>query len=75
MLKLDTQAGHLAVVVFKKEDKELKKANARLAERRDAFRKGELDQDMSALSMKPQPFTWVSSFQSISIQYIKLTDV
>lgn len=56
---IDVQAGHLAIVVFKKEDKELKEANKRLADRREAFRKGELDQDMSALGMKAQPCTWV----------------
>ena len=52
---------HLAIVVYKKEDKETKKRNERLAERRDAFRGGELEPDLSALSMTPQPFTWVSS--------------
>jgi hypothetical protein len=44
--------------VFKKENKKLKKLNERLAERRDAFRAGKLDQDLSGLKMKPQPFTW-----------------
>ncbi|ORY35845.1 ABC-2 type transporter-domain-containing protein [Naematelia encephala] len=56
--RLQLGAGHLAIVVFKKEDKELKKLNARLAERRDAFRRGELEQDLSGLKMAPQPFTW-----------------
>lgn len=56
------QAGHLAIVVFNKEDKELKKANERLAGRREAYRRGELEQDLSALSMLPKPFTWVRFF-------------
>lgn len=51
-------AAHLSIVVFKKEDKELKKLNERLAERREAFRAGKLEQDLSDLSMKPEPFTW-----------------
>jgi len=55
---LNHGAAHLAIVVFKKEDKKLKALNARLAERREAFRAGKLDQDLSHLSMKPQPFTW-----------------
>lgn len=49
---------HFSIVVFKKEDKELKKLNARLSERKEAFRAGKLDQDLSGLKMKPQPFTW-----------------
>lgn len=55
---LSNGMNHLSIVVFKKEDKETKELNARLAERRDAFRKGELDQDLSKLKMDPQPFTW-----------------
>ena len=49
---------HLAITVFKKEDKESKKLNGRLSDRKEAFRKGELDQDLSKLKMDPQPFTW-----------------
>lgn len=56
--KLNSAAANLAVVVFKKEDKKTKAANERLAERRDAFRRGELEQDVSALKMAPDPFTW-----------------
>ncbi|EIW69828.1 hypothetical protein TREMEDRAFT_43505 [Tremella mesenterica DSM 1558] len=49
---------HFAIVVFKKEDKETKVLNERLAGRRDAFRRGELEQDLSGLQMAPKPFTW-----------------
>lgn len=52
------QANHLAIVVYHKPNKELNKLNDRLAERRDAFRRGELEQDLSSLKMAPQPFTW-----------------
>lgn len=55
---LSNGANQISIVVFKKEDKKLKKDNERLAERRDAFRRGELDQDLSQLKMAPQPFTW-----------------
>jgi hypothetical protein len=49
---------HFSIVVFKKENKEHKKLNERLSERKEAFRAGKLDQDLSGLKMKPQPFTW-----------------
>ncbi|WWD20557.1 hypothetical protein CI109_105033 [Kwoniella shandongensis] len=55
---LQQGAKHFSINVFKKEDKDLKKKNERLAERRDAFRAGELDQDLSGLQMRPEPFTW-----------------
>jgi ATP-binding cassette subfamily G (WHITE) protein 2 (SNQ2) len=51
-------AKHASILVFQKEDKELKKLNDRLAERKDAFRRGELEQDLSALKQKDVPFTW-----------------
>ncbi|WVR08472.1 hypothetical protein IAU60_005527 [Kwoniella sp. DSM 27419] len=55
---LQQGAKHFAINVFKKEDKDLKKKNERLAERRDAYRAGKLDQDLSGLKMRPEPFTW-----------------
>lgn len=58
METLQMGASHLSIVVFKKEDKELKKLNARLAERREAFRAGKLEQDLKGLEMAPLPFTW-----------------
>lgn len=51
-------AKHASILVYQKEDKELKKLNDRLAERKDAFRRGELEQDLSALKQKDVPFTW-----------------
>jgi ABC-type multidrug transport system fused ATPase/permease subunit len=51
-------AKHASILVYQKEDKELKALNERLAERKDAFRRGELDQDLSALKQKDVPFTW-----------------
>ena len=48
----------MSILVYQKENKELKKLNERLAERKDAFRRGELDQDLSALKQKEVPFTW-----------------
>ena len=51
-------AKHASILVFQKEDKELKKLNDRLTERKDAFRRGELEQDLSALKQKDVPFTW-----------------
>ncbi|ODN86072.1 ATP-binding cassette transporter [Cryptococcus wingfieldii CBS 7118] len=55
---LEQGAKHFSVNVFKKEDKDLKAKNERLADRREAFRAGELDQDLSELKMRPEPFTW-----------------
>lgn len=59
---------HLAIVVFKKEDKKQKEMNARLSERKEAYRRGELDQDLSELKMKPQPFTWVREMSFLAIK-------
>lgn len=56
-----------AVVVFKKEDKETKKLNARLAERKTDFKAGKLDSDVSGLSMKPKPFTWAGLCYSVPV--------
>lgn len=55
---LDHGASHLSIVVYHKPNKNLNKLNDRLAERRTAFNKGELEQDLSSLKMAPQPFTW-----------------
>lgn len=52
------QASHLSIVVYHKPNKELDKLNGRLEERRAAFNRGELEQDLSSLKMAPQPFTW-----------------
>lgn len=55
---LEQGAKHFSINVYKKEDKDLKAKNERLAERREAFRAGELEQDLSELKMRPEPFTW-----------------
>ncbi|OCF43306.1 ATP-binding cassette transporter [Kwoniella heveanensis CBS 569] len=55
---LQQGAKHFAINVFKKENKDLKAKNDRLAERREAFRAGKLEQDLSGLKMRPEPFTW-----------------
>lgn len=57
-----------AVVVFKKEDKESKKLNARLEERKEDFRAGKLDMDVSGLSMAPKPFTWAGLNYTVPIK-------
>lgn len=58
MEKLKMGAASLAIVVFAKEDKELKELNTRLAERKEAYRAGKLNEDLKDLSMAPTPFTW-----------------
>ncbi|CAK9786637.1 ATP-binding cassette transporter [Cutaneotrichosporon oleaginosum] len=58
MEKLKLGAAHLAIVVFAKPTKELKELNERLEERKEGYRAGKLDQDLSNLGMAPTPFTW-----------------
>nr|ODN90094.1 ATP-binding cassette transporter [Cryptococcus depauperatus CBS 7841] len=55
---LEQGAKHFSINVYKKENKDLKEKNERLAGRREAFRAGKLDQDLSELKMRPEPFTW-----------------
>ena len=61
-------ANHLSIVVYKKPNKKLNELNDRLAERRDAFRRGELEQDLSSLKMAPQPFTWEDLCYTVPIK-------
>ncbi|WOO79751.1 ABC transporter G family member 14 [Vanrija pseudolonga] len=78
METLQMGASHLSIVVFKKEDKELKERNERLAARRDEFRAGKLDPDLSALSMAPSPFTWEKLHYTVPVpggQKVLLNDV
>lgn len=44
--------------VFAKENAETKKLNAALQESKTAFRKGEIEQDLSNLVNTRKPFTW-----------------
>ncbi|OCF78442.1 ATP-binding cassette transporter [Kwoniella mangroviensis CBS 8886] len=55
---LQQGAKHFSINVYKKEDKDLKEKNGRLAERKEAFNAGKLEQDLSGLKMRPEPFTW-----------------
>lgn len=68
METLKMGASHMAVVVFKKENKELKKLNERLAERKEAFRAGKLEQDLGNLAMKPVPFTWAGLKYTVPVK-------
>lgn len=43
---------------FAKEDKERKRLNERLAARRDDYRSGKAEQDLSNLIQTRKPFTW-----------------
>ena len=56
--RMAASAAQASIVVFKKEDKESKELNARLAERREDFNAGKLEQDVSGLGMAPTAFTW-----------------
>jgi hypothetical protein len=49
-----------AINVFAKEDKETKKLNENLQANKMAFRKGELEQDLSQMTTARKPFTWES---------------
>lgn len=47
-----------ALSIYKKEGPEEKKLNARLQERKQAFRSGEAEQDLSGITQSRKPFTW-----------------
>jgi ATP-binding cassette, subfamily G (WHITE), member 2, PDR len=47
-----------AIVIFEREDAEKKKLNERLMERKEAARRGELEQDLKGLIKTKTPFTW-----------------
>jgi ATP-binding cassette subfamily G (WHITE) protein 2 (SNQ2) len=55
---LQKGANALAVVVFKKEDKDTKERNERLQERKVAFKAGKLEADLSEMATSSKPFTW-----------------
>ncbi|BGO92884.1 hypothetical protein NBRC10512_008005 [Rhodotorula toruloides] len=56
--RLDHGAGAPAINVFAKENKERKKLNEELEKNKDAYRKGEVEQDLSDLIQTRKPFTW-----------------
>ena len=47
-----------SIVIFERENEERKKLNERLASRKEAARRGELDQDIKGLIRTRKPFTW-----------------
>ncbi|KAL7416554.1 putative ATP-binding cassette transporter [Mrakia frigida] len=51
-------AGAVAITVFAKEDKDTKARNEALQEKKQAARRGELEQDLSGLTTARKPFTW-----------------
>ncbi|GAA6043179.1 hypothetical protein JCM8097_008713 [Rhodosporidiobolus ruineniae] len=55
---LDHGAGAPAINVFLPENKERKKLNEELEKNKEAFRKGEVEQDLSGLIQTKKPFTW-----------------
>jgi len=48
----------LSIIIFECENEECKKLNARLASRKEAARRGELEQDIKGLVRTRKPFTW-----------------
>ncbi|GAA5979902.1 hypothetical protein JCM11641_007581 [Rhodosporidiobolus odoratus] len=55
---LDHGASAPAINVFAKENKERKGLNEELEKNKEAFRKGEVEQDLSNLIQTKKPFTW-----------------
>lgn len=55
---LDHGAGAPAINVFAKENKERKALNEALEKNKQAYRKGEVEQDLSGLIQTRKPFTW-----------------
>lgn len=47
-----------SIVIFERENKERKVLNERLASRKEAARRGELEQDIKGLVRTRKPFTW-----------------
>lgn len=47
-----------SIVIFEREDAERKKLNERLMERKEAAKRGELEQDLKGLIKTKRPFTW-----------------
>ncbi|KAK4686950.1 ATP-binding cassette, subfamily G (WHITE), member 2, PDR, partial [Tremellales sp. Uapishka_1] len=64
---LQQGANALSVVVFHKQNKDLKERNKRLKDRQEAFRRGELDQDLSGLKQAEQPFTWAGLTYTVPV--------
>ncbi|KAG8684720.1 hypothetical protein FRC09_015185, partial [Ceratobasidium sp. 395] len=58
MEKFQHGANAIAITIFAKEDADTKERNQRLVERKAAFRKGEAEQDLSALTKSTKAFSW-----------------
>ncbi|KAF8602772.1 hypothetical protein BDV93DRAFT_533391 [Ceratobasidium sp. AG-I] len=58
MEKFQHGANVRAITIFAKETTETKERNARLLERKAAFRKGQAEQDLSQLTKSTKSFTW-----------------
>ncbi|EGG01152.1 uncharacterized protein MELLADRAFT_92660 [Melampsora larici-populina 98AG31] len=56
--RMSSAAGGASFMSFAKENKERKKLNEKLDSRKDAFRNGTAQQDMSGLITTRRPFTW-----------------
>lgn len=60
MLAIELTTGQTfpAIAFFERENKERKALNERLQERKEAAKRGELEQDLSRLIRTRKPFTW-----------------
>lgn len=56
-----------SIVIFERENDERKKLNERLASRKDAARRGELEQDITGLIRARKPFTWERLSYSVPV--------
>lgn len=61
-------AGTFPVNVFVKENKERKKLNERLQERKQAFRSGKAKQDLTGLIKTRKPLTWEALTYDVAVQ-------
>jgi ATP-binding cassette subfamily G (WHITE) protein 2 (SNQ2) len=62
-----------AINVFAKENKERKALNEELEKNKEAFRKGDKEQDLSGLIQTKKPFTWEDLtfvFPFISVSFV-----
>lgn len=65
--KLSLGAGRPAVNVFAKENAERKRLNKRLQERKQDFRSGKAEQDLTGLIKTRKPFTWEALTYDVSV--------
>jgi ATP-binding cassette subfamily G (WHITE) protein 2 (SNQ2) len=56
-----------SIVIFERENKERKELNERLAGRKEAARRGELEQDIKGLIRTRKPFTWERLSYSVPV--------